>query len=180
MSMDDVNNAGLVARAQKGDTKAFELLVSDNYKIIFKIAYKYCGNQRDAEDITQDSCIKIARNLKFFKGDSAFTSWLYRLVINCAKDFYKKNNRHISQCTDIEIMHGTDKPDDILYAKQIIDAVYKLPDKEKEAILLVHGEGLSHRETAKILEVKESTISWRIHEARKKLSHKFERGEKHG
>jgi RNA polymerase sigma factor (sigma-70 family) len=61
---------------------------------MFKMAYKFCGNRQDAEDITQESCIRLARGLHSFKGDSAFTSWLYRLVINTAKDWYKSNNRH--------------------------------------------------------------------------------------
>lgn len=178
--MDELNDADLIAKAKKGDAKAFEALVNNSYRTMFKIAFKYCGNQRDAEDITQDACIKLARGISKFKGDCAYTSWLYRLVINCAKDFYKKNNRHIPQEVEVEELATNNKADDALYTKQVIDAVHNLPEGEKEAVLLVHGEGLSHKEAAKALEVKESTISWRIHEARKKLSDQFERNQQHG
>jgi len=178
--MNDLNIDDLIARAKGGDTKAFEALVNENYKIMFKMAFKYCGNQRDAEDITQDACMKLARGIQNFKGECAFTSWLYRLVINSAKDFYKKNNRHRTEKTEIEDIAEQNKADDKLYARQVIEAVHLLPEGEKEAILLVHGEGLSHKEAAKALECKESTISWRIHEARKKLAHQFERNTHHG
>ena len=178
--MNDLDNKDLIGRAKKGDAKAFEALVNASYRIMFKMAFKYCGNQRDAEDITQDACIKLVHGIKKFKGDCAFTSWLYRLVINCAKDFYKKSNRHTPQETEMESIATSDKADEKLYARQVIDAVHQLPDGEKEAVLLVHGEGLSHKEAAEILEVKESTISWRIHEARKKLSDQFERNQNHG
>lgn len=174
----------LIRLAQKGDADAFEQLVNRHYVTMFKMAFKWCGNQNDAEDITQDACIKLARGLDSFKGDCAFTSWLYRLTINAGKDWYKKQNRHTQKADpDPEALDNVStnaKSDSKLYAKQVLAAVQELPEGEKEALLLVMSEGLSHKEAAKALGVKESTISWRIHEARKKLNAQFEKEQKYG
>lgn len=178
--MDEPDDLELIEKARAGNARAFEALVNKHYRTMFKMAYKYCGNQSDAEDITQDACMKLARGIDSFKGDSAFTSWLYRLVINCAKDYFKKHNRHVSASTDIELVRRPDKKEDRMYAKEVLAAVYELPEGEKDALLLVMSEGLSHAEAAKALGCKESTISWRIHEARKKLAAQFEKDEKYG
>ena len=177
--MNEQDDNALIARCKKGDARAFEDLVNKHYNTMFKMAYKWCANEKDAEDITQEACIKLARGLDSFKGKSAFTSWLYTLVINTAKDWYKKNNRHRS-AEDIEAASTESKSEDALYAKQVLAAIHELPDTEKEALLLVHSEGLSHKEAAKALKCKESTISWRIHEARKKLGARFERNARYG
>jgi len=178
--MNDQNDKDLIQRAQAGDANAFEALVHDYYAVMFKMAFKWCRNQRDAEDITQDACIKLARGINSFKHECAFTSWLYRLVLNAGKDWYKKQNRHVPAVIEIEEIKDTYNGEDALYVRQVLNAVHDLPDGEKEAVLLVYSEGLSHKEAAKVLECKESTISWRIFEARKKLSAKFERNENHG
>lgn len=178
--MDEQRDLELIEQARKGNARAFEELVNTHYRTIFKMAFKYCGNQSDAEDITQDACMKLARGLDSFKGDSAFTSWLYRLVINCAKDYFKKSSRHPSGAENLELAQKPDRKEDRLYAKEVLAAVYDLPAGEKDALLLVMSEGFSHAEAAKALGCKESTISWRIHEARKKLAAQFEKDEKYG
>jgi len=178
--MNGSDDKKLIAKARKGDAKAFEALVNDHYDIMFKMAFKWCGNQSDAEDITQDACIKLARGLDSYKGNAAFTSWLYRLVINAGKDWYKKQNRHPVQSGDLDVLPSKSRSDEQLYARQVLDAVQRLPVGEKEALILVMSEGLSHKEAAKTLDVKESTISWRIHEARKKLGAQFEKEQSYG
>lgn len=170
----------LIKRARSGDATAFEALANRYYETMFKMAYKFCGNRQDAEDITQESCIRLARGIHSFKGDSAFTSWLYRLVINTGKDWYKSNNRHPKSDEGLETAQISAKGEDQIYAKQVIAAVYELPEGERDALLLVMSEGLSHKEAGQILGCKESTISWRIHEARKKLGTLFEMEQKYG
>ncbi len=178
--MDDQEDKQLVAKARKGDVKAFEALVSRHYGTMFKMAFKWCGSKSDAEDITQDACIKLARGLGSFKGNSAFTSWLYRLVINAGKDWYRSQNRHPSNPGELEMVPDRSSSEEQLYAKQVLAAVHKLPEGEKNALLLVMSEGLSHKEAAEVLGCKESTISWRIHEARKKLGAQFEKEQHYG
>jgi len=178
--MDDNEEKRLIKAAGDGDARAFEALVNHYYEVMFKMAFKWCQNRQDAEDITQDACIKLARGIDSFKGDSAFTSWLYRLVINTAKDWYKKQNRHPASSDGLETAKIDGKADEKLFARQVVEEVHKLPEGEKEAVFLVIGEGLSHGEAAKLLNCKESTVSWRIHEARKKLNGIFEEERAHG
>ncbi|MEE9355813.1 MAG: RNA polymerase sigma factor [Methylococcaceae bacterium] len=80
----------LASAAGLGDRKAFECLVSRHYATMYKIAFKWCGNQADAQDITQNACLKLARSIASFRGEAAFTTWLYRLVINTAKDWQRQ------------------------------------------------------------------------------------------
>ena len=179
--MPETDDTDLIKRAVRGEADAFEDLVNNYYEVMFKMAYKWCGKQRDAEDITQEACIKLARGISSYKGDSQFTSWLYRLVINAAKDWYKSQNRHPDGVELIEsIAVEESSADDHVFAKQVWEEVYRLPDAEKESLLLVMGQGLSHKEAAKVSGVKESTVSWRIHEARKKLQSIFGKEQNYG
>lgn len=171
----------LITRAMRGDAVAFEALVNLYYEVMFKMAYKWCGNQRDAEDITQEACIKLARGISSYKGGSKFTSWLYVLVINTAKDWYKSQNRHPEGTELLDTLAAQENDEDKkLYASQVLAEVHKLPEAEKESLLMVIGQGMSHKEAAKLSGVKESTISWRIHEARKKLNTIFGKEERYG
>ena len=169
-----MQDEALIRRAQQGDAQAFEQLLEDHYDTLFRFAYKWCGNREDAEDVTQQACIKLARSLDQFRFESAFTSWLYRLVINCARDWGRSQARHPS---------GGEDPDDYphrgasgealenqVYTWQLLRQLEQLSDGLKETLLLVHGEGLTHGEAAKVLDVKESTVSWRLHEIRKQFS----------
>lgn len=174
------NDKELIERAQSGDERAFEALLLKYYDVMFRIAFKWRRNRADAEDITQNACIKLARNINSFNFRSAFTSWLYRMVINTAIDWQRQNSRH--QAYELTDNPGhdceTDAMENALYAKQVLQQVQTLPGKEKTALLLVMSEGLTHKETAAIMECKESTVSWYIHEARKKLDNFEER--RHG
>jgi len=171
----------LIKRAVAGNADAFESLINEYYEVMFKMAFKWCGNRRDAEDITQDACIKLARGISSYNGKSKFTSWLYMVVINTAKDFYKSQNRHPEGNELLESIVGENEDaEDKIFTRQVLAAVHDLPAGGKESLLLVMGQGLSHKEAAKISGVKESTISWRIHEARKKLENLFNKEERYG
>lgn len=161
----------LIKQAQQGDKQAFEQLLNEHYDSLFSFAYKWCGNQTDAEDITQQACIKLARSISQFQFKSAFSSWLYRLVINCAKDWYKSQNRHTRNTQDVDTaqISSAQQTEQALYTQQLLSLLDDLPKGMKETALLVHAEGLSHKEAASILDIKESTVSWRIHEIRKNL-----------
>ena len=161
-----------IRAAQAGDGRAFEGLLENCYDIIYRFAYRWCGNRSDAEDITQLACIKLAQSLGQFRFEAAFTSWLYRLVINCAKDWYKSQNRHQHGDIDewIEPEAAADQAaENGIYLQQVLHLLDQLADGFKETALLVHGEGLTHAEAAEILQLKESTVSWRLHEIRKQL-----------
>lgn len=157
--------------AQQGNRAAFETLLSTYYDTIFRFAYKWCGNRADAEDVTQQACIKLARTLKQFRFESAFTTWLYRLVINCAKDWQRSQARHWGEhdMLEEESDQRENPAETNIYLQQVLSILDDLAEGFKETALLVHGIGMTHAEAAQILAVKESTVSWRLHEIRKQL-----------
>ena len=167
--MDDDTVKHLVKKAQNGDRDAFEDLLNHIYYEIFKMAFHYCNNQTDAEDITQNACIKLARNIDKFNFRSKFSSWLYRLVINCGHDHVNSTAKHKAGQIHENTASASHRLDQETYHKQVLDHVNDLPHNEKTALLLVFAKGLNHAQAAEIMECKESTVSWYIHEARKKL-----------
>ena len=80
----------LVKKAVGGDTEAFADLLGRNYATIYRVAYHFCPNQHDAEDIAQDVCVKLGRSIRGFNGRSQFSSWLYTIILNTAHDHRKK------------------------------------------------------------------------------------------
>ncbi len=173
-----MHDEALIKKAQKGDARAFETLLERNYDTLFRFAYKWCGSREDAEDVTQQACIKVARSLAQFRFESAFSSWLYRLVINCAKDWSRSQSRHCGEPIDPDTQPATNGNaiETQVYTWQLLQELDSLPDGLKETLLLVHAEGLTHSEAAKVLDVKESTVSWRLHEFRKNFSLLNEQG----
>lgn len=163
----------LIRHAQQGNEAAFEQLLGYCYDDMFRFAMKWSGNRANAEDITHQACIKLASGIRQFRFESAFQSWLYRLVINCARDWQKSQRRHDHE--DIEQLHdsaGFTTPnagEAQLELQQLLQRVERMGEGFRETLVLVFGEGLSHREAAQLLGVKEATVSWRIHEIRKCL-----------
>ena len=162
----------LVKQACNGNRQAFNELVDTYYDMMYKAAFKWCGSAYDAEDIAHNAFLKMADNLHTFRFKSSFETWLYRLVINAAKDYIRQKSREQGRHDDIEDKHLASDSDTekTLQAQDLLQQLQKLPETEMEAVMLVCAHGHSHKEAAKILECKESTVSWRIHEARKKLT----------
>jgi len=170
------NEETLLRRCQDGDPAAFDALLKSRYDIIYCFAYKWCQDQHNAQDIAQQACIKLAHSIKQFRFESSFSSWLYRLVINCAKDFYKSPNQlTLAPAHDTAPEPSTaSKAEQRHYTQQILEYINRLPADLRDTLVLVFGAGLNHKQAAKQLRVKESTVSWRVHEARKLLKHTFE------
>ncbi len=80
----------LAVRAAKGDAAAFRQLLERHYDSVYRIAFKFCGQRADAEDLAQDVCASLGRKIRTFRGDAKFTTWLYRLVVNAARDAHRK------------------------------------------------------------------------------------------
>jgi len=167
-----VNSNVLVQRAKAGDRLAFEQLVEAHYEFIFRTACKWTGRKSDAEDIAQEVCIKLATAIRSFDGRSAFTSWLYRVTINMVRDMQRSTTRRDKSIDAFSLVHPEDDPgsqEESTTAREIWTAVSALPDKQREAIMLVYAEDMSHAEAAVIMGCKEATVSWHIHEAKKTL-----------
>jgi len=164
----------LARQAGGGDRDAFAHLVGRHYDGIYRLAYRWCHSLADAQDIAQEVCLKLAARIGSFDGRSAFSTWLYRIVINTAKDFSRRagtRQRHEAAFAQNQVADapGPEAAQDADPHAPLQRALDRLPEKQKSAVLLVLGQGLSHREAAQVLGCFEATVSWRIHQARKKL-----------
>jgi RNA polymerase sigma-70 factor (ECF subfamily) len=169
--MDPTQLTGLIRRAQGGDVASFAELLDLHYDTIYRFAWKWCGHRTNAEDIAQQSCIKVAANLAQFRFQAAFTSWLYQVVIRCAQDWQRAQQRHEHDALpDTHPTEDESRTEDHIYLGQLLEQLDELGEGMKETALLVHAEGLSHKDAGLILGVAESTISWRIHAIRKHMT----------
>ena len=177
--MIDYSDMELVDLAMGGDEDAFENLIRKHYSSVYNLSYRWCRLKEDAEEITQEVFVKLTRKLDTFNRKSSFKTWLYRITINTAKDYTRKNSsrRSYESAFAREQAYGNPgtSPPESVKANQVYDAIDKLPDKQKASLMLVMAEGLSHKEAAKVLGCSETTVSWRIHQARKKLKQIFTR-----
>ena len=168
----EASDMDLVGRARNGDRDAFGELVERHYDFVHGVAWRWCGSRADAEDVAQDVCVRLAKAIKGYKGGGAFTTWLYAVTLNAVRDSKRKSTRDAVR-TEAYGVHalvaGGADPDADGQAEALWAAVRKLPDKQRDAVLLVYGEGLSHAAAADILAVAEATVSWHIHEAKKRL-----------
>lgn len=162
----------LVEQAKKGDRAAFATLIDNYYDFIYRIAYKWLGQQSDAEDVAQDVVVKLAHIIQSFDGRSAFTTWLYPIVLNMLRDRHRKQarqKRNVEAHAEPSSEAIAPEQDAALASNDLWRAVRSLPDKQRDAVLLVYAEDLNHAEAAAVLGCKEATISWHVHEAKKML-----------
>lgn len=162
----------LVARAREGDREAFARLVERHYDFIHRVAWRWCGRQTDAEDIAQEVCMRLARAIRDFRGDGRLRTWLYTLTLNAARDHGRKTAREKAKTEAYAVQALTEggptaEPED--EAEALWEAVRQLPTKQCQAVLLVYGEELSHEEASEVMGCAEATVSWHIHEAKKRL-----------
>ena len=164
----------LIGMAVDGNDDAFRALVERHCDLVFKVAFKWCGVKEDAEDIAQDVMMQLAHKIRRFKPDSAaFTTWLYRVTINAARDAQRRKSTRKDnerEYANVQELHSSNLAQETRLAHhESIDLLDRLPDKEQEAVFLVFCEDLNHKDAARIAGCAESTISWRVHSARKKL-----------
>ncbi len=172
----------LVARAQSGDRRAFELLVRKyQYKII-QLVSRLVGDA-DAPDVAQETFIKAYRALKGFQGNSAFYTWLYRIGINTAKNHLVSRSRrpadqdidiadaelygHTEHLSDVETPEAQLLTDEI--KTKVAEAIAKLPADLRKAITLRELDGLSYEEIAEIMDCPIGTVRSRIFRAREAI-----------
>lgn len=167
----------LAARAAGGDPVAFQSLLERHYDTIFRVAYRFTGLRQDAEDLTQDICASLPARLRSFRGEARFTSWLYRVVVNAAQDMRRKQanagrlNAVYGEISELERDQEAETAREIAWLYETLE---QLGDDLRQTAILVVAEGLSHAEAAAVLNLKESTVSWRMHELRKRLKAQVE------
>ncbi len=162
----------LAIQAGAGDAVAFQKLLELHYDTIFRIALRFTGLREDAEDLTQDICTSLPGKLRLFKDKSKFTTWLYRVVVNSAHDMQRKQSTFLRLNKDysevLELRRGAQADAEKIQV-WLYETLNEIGDDLRDTAILILAEGLSHSEAAEILGIKEATVSWRMHELRKKL-----------
>jgi len=178
----------LVERAQRGDKKAFELLVSKYQRKLARLLSRFIRDAAEVEDVTQEAFIKAYRALPSFRGDSAFYTWLYRIGINTAKNYLVAMGRRAPTTTEIDSeeaegyengdqLRDLNTPENELATRQIADTVNQtlaeLPEELRTAITLREIEGLSYEDIANIMNCPIGTVRSRIFRAREAIAAKL-------
>ncbi|MCX4024680.1 RNA polymerase sigma factor [Endozoicomonas sp. SM1973] len=166
--MNQPEEQALLLQATAGDVQAFSALLEKYYTMIYRMAFRWLGNQDDSEDVAQEVCIKLGRSIHGFQANSKFSTWVYKIVLNTVRDFQRKQRNH-ANIDEISVATNGNTSEQQMHNTQLWQLVQQLPDKQRDAVLLVYAEGLSHSEAANVLDCKESTVSWYIHEAKKQL-----------
>lgn len=174
----------LIARVQKGDTEAFTPIVHRYRERIYKLIYRWVRHHETAEDLCQEVFLKAWQALPRFKGGSVIYSWLYRIAINCCKDYLRKQKRQfVFACEELpdnadDVLQMTQKqpgPDEIFEKKElrgiISEGVRQLPWCQRRVFYLHYRDGFLIKEIASHLNKSESTIKSHLYHARQKLQH---------
>lgn len=178
----------LVERAQRGDKRAFDLLVSKYQRKLARLLSRFIRDSTEVEDVTQEAFIKAYRALPTFRGDSAFYTWLYRIGINTAKNYLVALGRRAPTTTNIDSeeaegiedgdqLRDLNTPEDELASKQVAETVNQtlgeLPEELRTAITLREIEGLSYEDIANIMNCPIGTVRSRIFRAREAIAAKL-------
>lgn len=181
--------ARLVALASEGNRGAFAELVEQYKNKIFHLAYRMLGNRQEAEDVVQDTFLRVYEHLASYDRSRKFSTWLYRIATNQCIDRLRRRRSVYSLDADLaegEGMDGysvlrTDEPGPeeslMLTERQrmVFEAVASLPDKYKAAVALRYYQDLSMQEISDILQIPVSTVKTRIHRGREYLRRRLER-----
>lgn len=173
---------GVIRSVLDGNINDFEQLVTAYEKNVYNLALRMVGDPDDAADITQETFIKAYRALGSFRGDSKFSSWIYRIASNVCLDFLRSRSRRAQvplsfenedEEGEIELPDMSQNPEEVLMKKLSMEAVRrgmeKLPPKQRQILVLRELCGLSYAELAQTLSVEEGTVKSRIFRARKRL-----------
>jgi len=170
----------IVEKAQNGDERAFEALVTRYERLVYAVALRLLGNESDAQDAAQEAFIKLYRYLPSFRGESKFSVWLYRLTNNvCIDMLRRKNVPTVSLSADddggaeLNIPDGRFSPETQLEKKQLCQAVSRalgsLPEPYRQVLVLRELAGQSYEEIAQSLVLDIGTVKSRIFRARRRL-----------
>jgi RNA polymerase sigma-70 factor, ECF subfamily len=157
----------LIRASQSGDAMAFENLVRQYQKMIHALTFRMSGSWADAQDLAQETFIQAYRQLGSFRGDSQFSSWLYRIAVNQCINAGKRAQRQ-AKVGDEWKARVTDT-ENVEISRRVHEALQKLNPKQRAAVILTTHEGHNHSSAAKIMGCSETTVSWYLFTARGKL-----------
>jgi RNA polymerase sigma-70 factor (ECF subfamily) len=175
----------LVARVQRGDKQAFNLLVEKYQRKLARLLSRFIRDPAEVEDVTQEAFIKAYRALPAFRGDSAFYTWLYRIGINTAKNYLMAMGRRAPTSTEVEAeeaegfeegeqLRDINTPESLLLSNEIAQTVNAtiegLPEELRTAIQMREIEGMSYEDIAKAMDCPIGTVRSRIFRAREAIA----------
>ncbi|KGF30652.1 RNA polymerase sigma factor RpoE [Oligella urethralis] len=188
MSTERELDAALVKRAQAGEKRAFELLVSKYQRRILRLLGRILYNQSDVEDVAQETFLKAYRALPKFRNESAFYTWLYRIAVNTARNHLSSKQNQLFVSDQLENQDGEtfslldnltdgETPETHMHNREILEALQAalddLPEQLRQAIVLRELEGLSYEEIAGVMDCPVGTVRSRIFRAREAISERL-------
>lgn len=182
--------ACLVQKVQEGDDAAYTKLVSLYQDWVRRICYRMTGNEDEAEELTQETFIRVFLHIDRFDRSRRFSSWIYRIATNVTIDYLRKKRFECSLDAQIDGMNGKTLycrlatadplPEHRLIVKEqavfIQEAVSGLAPKYRTAIILKYFDDLSIKEISRLLNVPQDTVKTRIFRGRKKLRRQLQKG----
>lgn len=181
-----ITDMELVERASRGDSIAFSELVNRHYKRCVRVAFGMLKNKSDAEDVVQDAFARVFRKLDSFQGQSAFYTWLYRIVVNLSIDAIRKKKRQRRANVDDEVAREALRSEQELWptydasnpstevervelGNKLREAFSELPEIHQAVVFLREVQGFSYEEIAETLKIKKGTVMSRLFHARKAM-----------
>ncbi|UCF63064.1 MAG: sigma-70 family RNA polymerase sigma factor [bacterium] len=176
-----VSDEQLIAKFQLGDLQAYDILVRRYKDQLLNFVYRFVGNRTDAEDIVQETFLRVYKNKHMYKEIAKFSTWVYTIAGNLAKTELRRRKRHkifsvsnfVNEEKDYDIPdqdHSPEKKVDSAIQEGIIQkAIEKLPAKFKEVIILRDIQGFAYEEISQILNIPLGTVKSRVNRGRLKL-----------
>ncbi len=179
-----LDEAALVRRAGEGDADAFDVLVRAHFPRVFGVLFRLAGNHEDAEDLAQESFVRAFRALRWFRGESAFSTWLLRIAVHVAQDHRRARGRRPSAVplasADAEAALGRASgagPGDAALERELVARLGReidaLPEKLRVALVLRVLEGLDYDDVARVTGVTAGTARAQVMKARRQLSRRL-------
>jgi RNA polymerase sigma-70 factor (ECF subfamily) len=169
---DSAGDAGLVRRAQADDRSAFDSLYAHHVGRVYAVCLRMCADRNEAEQLTQDVFVRAWQNLKSFRGNSAFASWLYRLAVNVVLQEGRSSRRRtarviaLAEPERLEQVGATAPTDERLDLER---AIATLPKGARHVLVLHDIEGYKHEEIARMTGTTVGSVKSQLHRARKLL-----------
>lgn len=176
----EVSDLNILKEYKKDNRKGLELIYDRYRKYVYSIAFHYAGNKEDALDITQEVFISVFKSLNGFKEQFSLLPWIKKITVNKCLNYLRsrKDNISLNQSTDSgdelqNIISSKDKTEnDIVYKdtkKALEEAIYKLPDRERMAVLLRHMKQMKYDDIASTMKLPSGTVKTLIHNGRKAM-----------
>lgn len=168
------NDAERIERILKGDSTAFRELVNRHKDYAFTLAYRILNSREDAEEAAQDAFVRAYNALASFNREAKFTTWLYRIVVNCALTVQQRRKMQTEDIDDAKILRGANDTTDGLKQKEqkfyIQKALKLLSPDDVTMITLFYLKENSLEEIAEIVGIETNTVKVKLHRARKRLA----------